>query len=187
MLNCCADDCPSLADSADLREGTEHTPDPCGRSMASVRFIRGMREAHEALEPPLVTQFSTAPASMQWRAIRDTLRGEGGSMIGVTSDELKHASIIDAAALQGPALPGCQPRYGRSRAEAKDCRFRLLATGGADCCGWAGAAGLSHNRFAGVKLAPNAAARPCNFAAQRVMAARSVLLAPQPRRPPHIA
>src|ERR1700751_857180 len=105
--------------------------------MASVRFICGTQEAHKDLEAAVARFFGTDDTilySSCWDANGGLFETILGAEDAVISDELNHASVIDVGRLR-------KARRLRSKnndmadlaaklQEARDARFRLIATDG---------------------------------------------------------
>ncbi|WP_095085895.1 glycine C-acetyltransferase [Mesorhizobium sophorae] len=137
VLNFCANNYLGLADSADLRAAASQALDRYGYGMASVRFICGTQEEHKQLEAT-ISSFLGLEDTILYGSCFDangglfeTLLGENDAII---SDALNHASIIDGVRLSKAK----RFRYANNDMadlearlkEAKDCRFRLIATDG---------------------------------------------------------
>jgi glycine C-acetyltransferase len=105
--------------------------------MASVRFICGTQEIHKQFEAAVARFLGKDDAilySSCWDAnggLFETILGEEDAVI---SDELNHASIIDGVRLckaKRFRYKNCDPAdLERCLQEAKDCRYRLIATDG---------------------------------------------------------
>ena len=102
MLNFCANNYLGLADSPELIAAAKEGLDRHGFGMASVRFICGTQDVHQALEAKLSAFLGTEDTilfSSCWDAnggVFETLLGEEDAVI---SDALNHASIIDGVRL----------------------------------------------------------------------------------------
>jgi glycine C-acetyltransferase len=137
VVNFCANNYLGLANHPDILAAARAGLDRYGYGMASVRFICGTQEIHAAFEASIATFLGKDDAilySSCWDAnggLFETILGEADAVI---SDELNHASIIDGIRL-------CKARRLRYKnrdladlrrclEEAKDCRFRLIATDG---------------------------------------------------------
>jgi len=137
VLNMCANNYLGLADHPELIKAAKEALDTHGLGMASVRFICGTQDLHKELEAAL-TKFLGTEETILYPSCFDangglfeTLLSEKDSII---SDELNHASIIDGVRL-------CKAQRFRYKhndmadleaklKEAKDARFRLIATDG---------------------------------------------------------
>jgi len=137
VINFCANNYLGLANHPDIvaaaMDGLKHY----GYGMASVRFICGTQEIHRQFEHAIagfLGKSDTILYSSCWDAnggLFETVLGEDDAII---SDELNHASIIDGIRL-------CKAKRWRYKNcdladlerclnEAKDARFRLIATDG---------------------------------------------------------
>ena len=114
VLNFCANNYLGLADNTRLIEAAKAAMDRRGYGMSSVRFICGTQDLHKELEKSISDYFTEEDA--------------------IISDSLNHASIIDGVRL-------CKAKRFRYKnadmadlerclQEAKDCRFRIIATDG---------------------------------------------------------
>ena len=114
VLNFCANNYLGLADNTRLIEAAKRAMDNRGYGMSSVRFICGTQDLHKELEAAISDYFKTEDA--------------------IISDALNHASIIDGVRL-------CKAKRFRYKnadmedlerclQEAKDCRFKVIATDG---------------------------------------------------------
>jgi glycine C-acetyltransferase len=137
VLNLCANNYLGLAQHPALREAAEKGLEQWGYGLASVRFICGTQTPHKELEGKL-TEFLGTEDTILYTSCFDANGGLFETLLGaedaVISDELNHASIIDGIRL-------CKARRLRYRnndlsdlearlREAKDARFRLIATDG---------------------------------------------------------
>ena len=108
VLNLCANNYLGLAQHAEIREAAHRGLDEWGYGLASVRFICGTQGIHKQLEQRLSTFLGTDDTVL-YSSCFDANGGLFETLLGaedaVISDELNHASIIDA-------------------------RFRLIATDG---------------------------------------------------------
>jgi glycine C-acetyltransferase len=137
VINFCANNYLGLANHPDILRAAKDGLDRYGYGMASVRFICGTQEIHKSFEASLARFLGKDDAilySSCWDAnggLFETLLGEDDTIL---SDELNHASIIDGVRL-------CKAKRYRYRnadmadlesglKEAKDSRFRLIATDG---------------------------------------------------------
>ncbi|TPJ39003.1 glycine C-acetyltransferase [Mesorhizobium sp. B2-5-13] len=137
VLNFCANNYLGLADSADLRAAATQALDRYGYGMASVRFICGTQEEHKQLEAT-ISSFLSLEDTILYGSCFDANGGLFETLLGeedaVISDALNHASIIDGVRLSKAK----RFRYANNDMadlearlqEAKDCRFRLIATDG---------------------------------------------------------
>ena len=137
VLNFCANNYLGLADKMDIAEAAKAALDRYGYGMASVRFICGTQEEHKALEARIASFLGFEDAILYSSCfdanggLFETLLGEEDAII---SDSLNHASIIDGVRLS-KAKRFRYANNDRSELEArlieaKDARFRLIATDG---------------------------------------------------------
>jgi len=137
VLNMCANNYLGLADDPRVVKATRLALEQWGYGLASVRFICGTQQIHKDLEARLSSFLGTEDTILYnscWDAnggLFETILGPEDAII---SDELNHASIIDGIRL-------CKAKRLRYRnndmadlaaklAEAKDARYRLIATDG---------------------------------------------------------
>src|SRR3954468_16200614 len=137
VVNFCANNYLGLANHPDIIAAAHEGLDRYGYGMASVRFICGTQDIHKSFEAAIASFFGKDDAilySSCWDAnggLFETILGEADAVI---SDELNHASIIDGVRL-------CKARRLRYKnndmadleaklQEARDARFRLIATDG---------------------------------------------------------
>ncbi len=137
VLNFCANNYLGLADSEELRETAKAALDRYGYGMASVRFICGTQEEHKALEAR-ISGFLGYEDTILYSSCFDANAGLFETLLSeedaIISDALNHASIIDGVRLSKAR----RYRYANNdmadlRAklqEARDARFRLIATDG---------------------------------------------------------
>jgi glycine C-acetyltransferase len=137
VLNMCANNYLGLADHPEVVRAAHEALDRWGNGLASVRFICGTQEAHKDLERRLSAFLGTDDTilySSCWDANGGLFETILGAEDAVISDELNHASIIDGIRL-------CKARRLRYKnndmadlearlQEARDARFRLIATDG---------------------------------------------------------
>ncbi|MFZ1681769.1 MAG: glycine C-acetyltransferase [Rhizobiaceae bacterium] len=137
VLNFCANNYLGLADNEEIAASAKRALDRYGYGMASVRFICGTQEEHKALEARIASFLGfedTILYSSCFDAnggLFETLLGEDDAII---SDALNHASIIDGVRLsKARRYRYANNDMGELEArliEAKDARFRLIATDG---------------------------------------------------------
>ncbi|RUT88382.1 MULTISPECIES: glycine C-acetyltransferase [unclassified Mesorhizobium] len=137
VLNFCANNYLGLADSPELREAAKQALDRYGYGMASVRFICGTQEEHKELEAT-ISAFLGMDETILYGSCFDANGGLFEALFGeedaIISDALNHASIIDGVRLSKTK----RFRYANNDMaelearlkDAKDCRFRLIATDG---------------------------------------------------------
>ncbi len=136
-LNFCANNYLGLADSPRLIEAAKKAMDERGYGMSSVRFICGTQDRHRELEKAVADYFKTDDAIL-YAACFDANGGVFEPLLGpedaIISDSLNHASIIDGVRL----CKAKRFRYAnadmadleRCLQEARECRFRIIATDG---------------------------------------------------------
>ena len=137
VLNLCANNYLGLADHPDVLAAARGALDNRGYGMASVRFICGTNDRHKELEARLSTFLGTEETIL-YPSCFDANGGLFEVLLGpedaVISDSLNHASIIDGIRL----CKASRHRYKNNDMadleakliEAKDARFRLIATDG---------------------------------------------------------
>jgi glycine C-acetyltransferase len=137
LLNFCANNYLGLADNAELRDAAQAALDRYGYGMASVRFICGTQEEHKQLEAR-ISDFLGVEDTILYGSCFDANGGLFETLLSkedaVISDALNHASIIDGVRLSKAS----RFRYANNDMadleeklkEAKDARFRLIATDG---------------------------------------------------------
>ncbi len=137
VLNFCANNYLGFADDPRLREAAKAALDRYGYGMASVRFICGTQEEHKALEAR-IARFLGFGDAILYSSCFDANAGLFETLLGaedaIISDALNHASIIDGVRLcKARRLRYANNDMGELRArlqEARDARFRLIATDG---------------------------------------------------------
>ncbi len=137
VLNMCANNYLGLADHPEIVAAARESLDRWGYGLASVRFICGTQQLHKDLEAAL-SRFVSKDDTILYNSCWDANGGLFETILGpddaIISDELNHASIIDGIRL-------CKAKRLRYRnndmadlreklSEAKDARFRLIATDG---------------------------------------------------------
>jgi len=137
VLNLCANNYLGLANHPAVREAARLAIDRYGYGMASVRFICGTQTLHRDLEQRLAGFLGTEDTILYSSCfdanggLFETLLDERDAVI---SDALNHASIIDGIRL----CKARRLRYANDDMdelaarleEARDCRYRLIATDG---------------------------------------------------------
>jgi glycine C-acetyltransferase len=138
VINLCANNYLGLAGSQDLVEASKKGLEQWGYGLSSVRFICGTQQLHKQLEQS-VSRFLGTEGTILYSSCFDANTGLFETLLGpedaVISDELNHASIIDGIRL----CKAGRFRYKNSDMadlaarlkEARDARFRLIATDGA--------------------------------------------------------
>ncbi len=137
VLNMCANNYLGLANHPELVRAAHEGLDEWGYGLASVRFICGTQRVHKRLEQKL-SEFLGTEDTILYTSCFDANGGLFETLLSeedcVISDELNHASIIDGIRL-------CKAKRLRYRTcdmaaleeclkEARDSRFRLIATDG---------------------------------------------------------
>ena len=137
VINMCANNYLGLANHPEVVQAARESLDTWGYGLASVRFICGTQRLHKDLEER-ISRFIGQEETILYNSCWDANGGLFETILGpedaIISDELNHASIIDGIRL-------CKARRLRYRnndmadlraklAEAKDARYRLIATDG---------------------------------------------------------
>jgi glycine C-acetyltransferase len=137
VLNFCANNYLGLSDHPRMVEAAQGALGRYGFGMSSVRFICGTQDDHKELEARL-TRFLGTEDTILYGSCFDANTGLFETILGeedaVISDALNHASIIDGIRL----CKARRLRYANNDMaelearlkEARDCRFRLVATDG---------------------------------------------------------
>ncbi len=137
VLNMCANNYLGLADHPEVVAAARESLDRWGYGLSSVRFICGTQEIHTELESRL-TEFLGTEDTILYTSCFDANGGLFETLLGsedaVISDELNHASIIDGIRLckaQRLRYANCDMAdLERRLVEARDARFRMIATDG---------------------------------------------------------
>lgn len=137
VINFCSNNYLGLADNAEVIKAAKESYDKYGFGLSSVRFICGTQTIHHELEAK-ISEFLKTEATILYAACFDANGGLFEPLLevedAIISDELNHASIIDGIRL-------CKAKRFRYKnnnmddlreklEEAKDCRFRIIATDG---------------------------------------------------------
>ncbi|MCF7954833.1 MAG: glycine C-acetyltransferase [Phycisphaerae bacterium] len=137
VLNFCANNYLGLSDHPDIVAAAKGSYDKWGYGLSSVRFICGTQQIHKQLEQK-VAEFLGTEDTILYSSCFDANGGLFETLLGpedaIISDSLNHASIIDGIRL----CKAARYRYKNSDMqdledklkEAKDARFRLIATDG---------------------------------------------------------
>lgn len=137
VLNLCANNYLGLANHPTLKQAAKEGIDQYGFGMASVRFICGTQTPHRLLERK-VSEFLGTEDTILYTSCWDANGGLFETILGaedaIISDSLNHASIIDGVRL----CKAKRLRYQNNNMqdletqlkEAKDSRYRLIATDG---------------------------------------------------------
>lgn len=137
VLNFCANNYLGLADHPDIIAAAEEGLRKFGNGMASVRFICGTHSIHKELEAKL-SEFYHTEDTILYSSCFDANGGLFETLLSaedaVISDALNHASIIDGIRL----CKAKKYRYANNDMhdlenklqEAKNCRFKIIATDG---------------------------------------------------------
>ncbi|MFO7904833.1 MAG: glycine C-acetyltransferase [Planctomycetota bacterium] len=137
VLNLCANNYLGLAEHPEVVAAAHAGLDRWGYGLSSVRFICGTQAIHKELEKKL-SEFLETEDTILYSSCFDANGGLFEALLGaedaILSDELNHASIIDGVRL-------CKARRFRYKnndmadleeklKEARDARFRMIATDG---------------------------------------------------------
>lgn len=137
VINFCANNYLGLSDAPELLASGKQALDQYGFGMSSVRFICGTQTIHKTLEQRL-SNFLGMEDTILYSSCFDANGGLFETLLGaedvVISDALNHASIIDGIRL----CKAQRLRYEnnnmqdleRKLQEAKEARFKLIATDG---------------------------------------------------------
>jgi glycine C-acetyltransferase len=137
VLNMCANNYLGLANHPEVVNAAHEALNRWGSGLASVRFICGTQEPHKELEKA-ISEFLGMEDTILYSSCWDANGGLFETILGaedaVISDELNHASIIDGIRL----CKSKRLRYTNNDMadleaklqEARDSRFRLIATDG---------------------------------------------------------
>lgn len=137
VLNFCANNYLGLANDPSIIHAAKESYSPYGFGLASVRFICGTQTIHKQLENKL-SQFLGTEETILYSSCFDANGGLFETLLGaedaIISDALNHASIIDGIRL----CKAKRLRYEHNDMasleaqlkEARDSRFRLIATDG---------------------------------------------------------
>ena len=138
VINLCANNYLGLSNHPELVKAAQAALSRYGFGMSSVRFICGTQTIHKELEERL-SHFLGMDDTILYSSCFDANGGLFETLLGeedaVISDALNHASIIDGIRL----CKAKRLRYNNNDMkdlelklqEAKDCRYRLIATDGA--------------------------------------------------------
>jgi glycine C-acetyltransferase len=137
VLNFCSNNYLGLANHPDIIKAAQASYSTYGFGLASVRFICGTQTIHTRLERK-ISNFLGTEETILYTSCFDANGGLFETLLGpedaIISDALNHASIIDGIRL----CKAKRLRYENNDMasletqlkEAKDCRFRLIATDG---------------------------------------------------------
>jgi glycine C-acetyltransferase len=137
VLNFCANNYLGLADNQQIIDAAKKAFDAYGFGMASVRFICGTQTLHKQLESS-ISRFLGTEDTILYSSCFDANTGLFETLLdkqdAIISDALNHASIIDGVRL----CKARRLRYNNNDMDdleqqlkqARDCRFRLIATDG---------------------------------------------------------
>ena len=137
VLNFCSNNYLGLANNPEVIESAKKSYDQYGFGLSSVRFICGTQTVHVELEKRL-SEFLGMEDTILYTSCFDANGGLFETLLGeedaIISDALNHASIIDGIRL----CKAKRFRYANNDMksletqliEAKDSRFRLIATDG---------------------------------------------------------
>jgi len=137
VVNLCANNYLGLSNHPTLVSEAKKSLEDYGFGMSSVRFICGTQNIHKLLEEK-ISSFLEMEDTILYSSCFDANAGLFETLLGnedaIISDSLNHASIIDGIRL-------CKAKRLRYKnndledlekqlKEAKDCRFRMIATDG---------------------------------------------------------
>jgi glycine C-acetyltransferase len=137
VLNFCSNNYLGLANHPDIIEAAKKSFDTYGFGLSSVRFICGTQTIHHQLERT-ISNFLKTDETILYSSCFDANGGLFETLLGpedaIISDALNHASIIDGVRL----CKAKRFRYNNNDMadlqtkleEAKDCRFKMIATDG---------------------------------------------------------
>jgi len=137
VLNFCANNYLGLANNAEIIAAAKSSFDQYGFGLSSVRFICGTQTVHKQLEKK-ISEFLKTEDTILYSSCFDANGGLFETLLGaedaIISDALNHASIIDGVRL----CKAKRFRYNNSDMadlearliEAKDCRYKMIATDG---------------------------------------------------------
>jgi glycine C-acetyltransferase len=137
VINLCANNYLGLSNNPELIAEGQQALSKYGYGMASVRFICGTQTPHKDLEEK-ISQFLGQEDTILYSSCFDANTGLFETLLGaedaIISDSLNHASIIDGVRL----CKAARYRYANNDmkdleaklVEAKNARFRLIATDG---------------------------------------------------------
>lgn len=137
VINMCANNYLGLSDSKEIIDAVKARLDERGYGLSSVRFICGTQDIHKELEHEISSFLKTEDTILYSSCfdanggLFETLMSEEDAII---SDALNHASIIDGVRLSKAK----RFRYANNDMadlekcliEAKECRFKMIATDG---------------------------------------------------------
>lgn len=137
VLNFCSNNYLGLANHPLVKEAAEKSIQKYGFGLASVRFICGTQTLHVDLEKK-ISSFLGTEDTILYSSCFDANGGLFETLLGaddaIISDQLNHASIIDGIRLckahrfryQNNDMADLEEQL----KQAKNCRFRLIATDG---------------------------------------------------------
>jgi len=137
VINFCANNYLGLADHPALIGAGKRALEEWGYGLSSVRFICGTQNIHRDLERE-ISRFLGTEDTILYSSCFDANGGLFETLLeeedGIISDELNHASIIDGIRLsKARRFRYANRDMGDLEAkliEAKDCRYRMIATDG---------------------------------------------------------
>ncbi len=139
VVNLCSNNYLGLANHPDVIAGAKKAMDEYGNGTASVRFICGTFSVHLELEK-IIADFCSAEKATTyvscWNANEALVPSLAGAGDAVISDELNHASIIDACRLCSKKVNRLIYKHSdmsdlaRCLGEAADARRKLIITDG---------------------------------------------------------
>lgn len=137
VLNFCSNNYLGLANNPQVIQAAIDSYSHYGFGLSSVRFICGTQTVHKQLEKRL-SEFLMTEDAILYSSCFDANGGLFETLLGpedaIISDSLNHASIIDGVRLckakrlryENNDMASLEERL----KEAKDCRFRMIATDG---------------------------------------------------------
>ncbi|HBM17402.1 MAG TPA: glycine C-acetyltransferase [Lentisphaeria bacterium] len=137
VINMCANNYLGLSDNKEVIDYVKANLDSKGYGLSSVRFICGTQDIHKELEKE-ISSFLNTEDTILYSSCFDANGGLFEVLLSeedaIISDALNHASIIDGVRL----CKAKRFRYANNDMaelekcliEAKDCRFKMIATDG---------------------------------------------------------
>jgi glycine C-acetyltransferase len=137
VINMCANNYLGLSNHPELIRAAKESYDTWGYGLSSVRFICGTQTLHKRLEAA-ISAFLGTEDTILYGSCFDANGGLFETLLGpedaIISDELNHASIIDGVRLckaQRFRYKNCDLADLEAKLiEAKNCRFKMIATDG---------------------------------------------------------
>lgn len=137
VLNLCANNYLGLSNHPEIINAAKNSYESYGYGLSSVRFICGTQTIHHQLEKKL-SNFLKMDDTILYSSCFDANGGLFETLLGaedaIISDALNHASIIDGVRLSKAKRFRYQNNdmvdLEKQLIEAKDCRYKLIATDG---------------------------------------------------------